>query len=285
MWVDVCDRGADCFEFLEYAHARGRHYVVRSSKDRRLGGDDHLGGDRIHRTLHAYAADLPVMGTRRVELAASTKRGAKARTATVSVAAGPVTLARPANPRGQCAAASLDLWVIRVAELDPPPGVDEPVRWVLLSNVAAPTFARATDRVDWYACRPAIEDYHKGMKSGLGIELPQLESAARLEPVIGLLSVVAAVLLQLRHAARRPEAAHAPAVVPELWVRLVASQAYRQPHRELSVREFFVGVARLGGHLARKDDGPPGWLTLWRGWRKLHLLVEGAEAVLQGKCV
>lgn len=286
-WVDVCDRGADCFEFLEYAHAQGRHYVIRSSKDRRLDGADHLGCDRVHRTLHGYAADLSVIGTRRVDVAASTKKGATARTATVSIAAGPVTLAAPANPRGQCAAASLDLWVIRVAEVDPPPGVAEPVEWVLLSNVATRTAEQAAERVDWYACRPVIEDYHKGKKTGMGIELPHLESAERLAPLIGLLSVVAAVLLPLRQAARQPEARHTPAtaVVPALWVSLVASQAYRQPGRQLSVAEFVVGVARLGGHLARKHDGPPGWLTLWRGWRKLHLLVQGAEAVIEGKCV
>jgi hypothetical protein len=290
LWVDVCDRGSDGFEFLQYAHAHGRHYVIRSAKDRRLDGDDHVGDDRIHRTLHGYAADLPVLGTRQVRLGASTKKGSKARTATVSLAGGPVTLRVPAHPRGQCAAgaSSLDLWVIHVAEVGPPPAGASPVRWVLLTNVAAPTLAQVAERVDWYACRPVIEDYHKGMKSGgVGIELPQLGSAERLEPMIGLLSVVAAVLLQLRHAARQPAARDTPAtaVVPELWTLLVASQAYRQPRRALSVAEFFVGVARLGGHLARKNDGPPGWLTLWRGWRKLHLLVEGAQAALAGKCV
>jgi hypothetical protein len=286
LWVDICDRGSDSFEFLQYEHAHGRHYVIRSSKDRKLEGDDHLGCDRIHRTLHEYARDLPVLGTRQVELGASTKRGSKARTATVSLAGGPVTLAMPTQPRGQCTQTSLDVWVICVAEIDPPADAS-PVHWVLLSNVAAATLEQISERVDWYSCRPIIEDYHKGMKSGVGIELPQLESADRLEPVIGLLSVVSAVLLQLRHAARQPQAQHTPAraVVPKLWVLLVASQAYRKPQRELSVTEFFVGVARLGGHLARKNDGPPGWQTLWRGWQRLHLLIEGALAALEGKCV
>jgi hypothetical protein len=286
LWVDICDRGSDSFEFLEYEHAHGRHYVIRSSKDRKLQGEDHVGLDRIHRTLHGYARDLPVLGTRQVQLGASTKKGSVARTATVSLAGGPVTLAMPAQPRGQCTRTSLDVWVIHVAEIDPPADAS-PVHWVLLSNVAAQTLEQISERVDWYGCRPIIEDYHKGMKSGVGIELPQLESADRLEPVIGLLSVVSAVLLQLRHAARQPQAHHTPAtaVAPRLWVLLVASQAYGKPQRELSVAEFFVGVARLGGHLARKNDGPPGWQTLWRGWQRLHLLIEGAQAALTGKCV
>ncbi len=29
--------------------------------------------------------------------------------------------------------------------------------------------------------------------------------------------------------------------------------------------------------MGRKGDGDPGWLTLWRGWRKLSLLVCGYE--------
>jgi Transposase Tn5 dimerisation domain len=49
------------------------------------------------------------------------------------------------------------------------------------------------------------------------------------------------------------------------------------PQRLLTVREFFRGVARLGGFLARKGDGEPGWQTTWRGWEKLALMVRGQE--------
>ncbi len=292
LWVDICDRGSDSFEFLEYEHTHQRSYVIRSSKDRSLDGEDHLGSDRIHCTLHGYARDLPTLLTRQVEVAASTKKGSKARRATVRIACAPITLAAPKQPRGQCSRSSLPLWVIHVAEINPPSDV-APLEWVLLSNVPVETPQQAAERVDWYNCRPIIEDYHKGQKTGLGIELPQFESADRLEPVLGVLSVVAAVLLQLRHAARDPESEHVAATerVPELWVKIIAAKVYTHPRKqskkfdELSVKEFFVGVACLGGHLARKNDGPPGWQTLWRGWRKLHLMIEGAEAALAEKCV
>jgi hypothetical protein len=42
-------------------------------------------------------------------------------------------------------------------------------------------------------------------------------------------------------------------------------------------RDFLRGVARLGGFLARKSDGEPGWLTIWKGWFVLSILVEGFE--------
>ena len=42
---------------------------------------------------------------------------------------------------------------------------------------------------------------------------------------------------------------------------------------------FYLGTeyAKLGGFLGRKGDGEPGWITIWRGWEKLHMLVRGAE--------
>ena len=35
MWVDICDRGGDLFEYLDHKHAQtGGRYVVRSKHDR-----------------------------------------------------------------------------------------------------------------------------------------------------------------------------------------------------------------------------------------------------------
>jgi hypothetical protein len=285
-WVDVADRGGDGFEFLCYEHARGRKYVIRSAKDRRLPDFDHVGDDRVHDHLHAYARDLPTLGTRTVEVPARAGTG-KARPARVRVAAGPVTLGPNRQTRGEHDGRTLDLWVIHVREVDPPappPGV-EPLEWILLSNLPAPDFELACRLIDFYACRPLIEDYHKGLKTGLGVERLQFERADRLEPVIALLSVVAALLLQLREAARRPDAdvtAAAATLVPASFVRVLSAKLDGRPRDDLSVREFVVGVARLGGFLARKHDGLPGWQTLWRGWNNLHLLIEGASLLRGG---
>jgi hypothetical protein len=281
-WVEIADRGADTFEFLDYCHRHGRHYLIRSSKDRPLAGDDHLGADRIYQQLHAYARDLPTLGTRPVQVHANrgrTKRAA--RQAIVSVSAGPVSIALPS--RGQCQQSPrLDLWAIAVREIGPPPppGI-EPLAWVLLTNVPTETMAQAAERLDWYECRPVVEELHAGQKGGIGIEGLRFEAAERLEPAIALLSVVAAMLLDLRQQARRPEAEHAPAAdhVPLLWVRVISGWRYRQVRDDLTLREFYLALGRLGGHLGRKGDGWPGWRKLWLGWNELHLMIEGALAI------
>ncbi|MBP5976460.1 hypothetical protein HW132_27965 [Brasilonema sp. CT11] len=38
-------------------------------------------------------------------------------------------------------------------------------------------------------------------------------------------------------------------------------------------------IARLGGFIGRKSDGPPGWQTLWRGWNRLQDICWGANFV------
>jgi hypothetical protein len=286
-WIDIADRGADTFEFLSHLHRRGGRYVIRCARDRALSGEDHVAIDRIHTHLLAYTRDLPSLGTRTLEIKRQQKTRRKprreARDATVRIAAGPVTLAPPHWACGDYPPEPLTLWVVHVVETDPPAG-ETALEWILLTNVPADTFEEAKRRVDWYGCRPVVEELHKGMKSGCGIEQMQFEYADRLQPMIGLLSVVAAVLLQLRQAARRPDADQTPAtdLLPGLFVRVLSAWRYKDPGRPMSVLEFMMALARLGGHLNRKGDGFPGWLTLWRGWENLRLMIMGAEAIGRG---
>lgn len=71
-----------------------------------------------------------------------------------------------------------------------------------------------------------------------------------------------------------PEAAGLTAT--ELWV------LRHQCCRPLTtVREVYLALAALGGHLGRKDNDPPGWQTLWLGHRTLRLLVKGVNMAAQ----
>src|SRR6476620_2735157 len=74
----------------------------------------------------------------------------------------------------------------------------EAIDWLLLTNVAVDALGDAWQRVAWYACRMVVEDYHKGMKTGVSIEELQLTTRGRLEAAIAVLSVVAVVLLAVR---------------------------------------------------------------------------------------
>ena len=131
-----------------------------------------------------------------------------------------------------------------------------------------------------------VEEFHKAKKTGCGIELPQFERVERLEPMIALLSVVAVGLLQLRWASRQPEAQRRLAVelMPETHVAVLSAWRFKKVRHDLTVYDFCLALARLGGHQNRKRDHPPGWLVLWRGWSVLEDMVAGAVAMRGLKC-
>jgi hypothetical protein len=279
--VDVCDRGADLFEYLDEKHAHAEGYVVRAAHDRRVLVDS--AGATSPCKLFAYARALPGQGFREIDVPA--RNGQPARQAQVQIAFGPVRLLPPKQPRGEHRQEALAVWVVHVRELEPPPGT-EPLEWILLTNVAVRNFADACERVDWYATRWVVEELHKVLKTGCAIEELQFKTEERLQPVIALLSVVGVFLLQLRDLSRRPEAKQRSAtdVLPRMWVVILSRWRHRVDRLDWTVHEFFYALARLGGHQNRKVDGMPGWLTIWRGWTKLQAMIAGATAAREEKC-
>jgi hypothetical protein len=276
--VEVADRGADVLEFLDFADSSGKYYLVRSKHNRRISLEN--GGET---KLHDFARTLPEGGRRTVEVAAAA--GHPGRTVTVAVSWAKVTLLIPKQPRGEIRGVPLTTWVVRVAKIDPPPGV-EPLEWILLTNVPADDLAAANERIDWYKCRWIVEEYHKALKTGCQIEDMQFTTEGRLQPAIALISVVAVSLLQLRDASRRPDAETRPATAlfPALLVTVLSLWRHGKRRSDLSVHEFCYALARLGGHQNRKCDHRPGWLVLWRGWTKLQAMAEHASALANERC-
>jgi Transposase DNA-binding len=283
VWVNLMDRGGDSFECLDRQRGLRQLFVVRSKSNRRVRVLDSSGRWRS-RKLHSWARRLATLATKTVEVAANEHQ--PARTARVRIAAGAVQLLPPPHPRrGEHGDEPLDLWIVHVKELQAPAGA-EPLEWLLLTNVPTATAAEALERVWWYEKRPVIEEFHKAQKTGCGMELPQFTTRKALEVAIGMLSVVAVQLLRLRDLSRQPEAQTRPAreVVDGEYVRVLSAWRWKQARPDLSVWEFLYALAKLGGHLNRTHDHPPGWLVLWRGWTKLQLLVDGAAAGRIARC-
>ena len=111
--------------------------------------------------------------------------------------------------------------------------------------------------------------------TGCRAEQRRLEEADRLVPLLGALAIVAVRLLGLRDAARCD--ADAPADVPQTTIKILAAKLQQSTECFATNRDFLRGVAGLGGFLARKSDGEPGWQTIWKGWFVLMILVEGYE--------
>jgi hypothetical protein len=274
-WVDVCDRGADLFEFLATEQSLGRHCVVRSTHNRRIGvGHDGVGDKRL---LHDWLRTLPPEGMAYTKAVYDQAQG-KERTAQLRVSYGAVVLQPPHVQKGEYDKTAIKAWAVRVWEETAPPGLAA-LEWLLLCLEPVTSAASAWEKSHWYSCRWIEEEYHKAQKTGCGVEDLQFHSEQALQPMIALLSVTAVMLLNLRQAARRPDAHERKAteVVAPIYEEVLRAWRYKRPRGEMSVYEFYLAVARLGGHMNRKADGFPGWLTLWRGWQKLESMVAGVE--------
>ncbi len=281
-WVHVFDRGADDFEVFCHVLENGGDWVVRASSLHRLilapGGEK--------RPLKEHLPTLPLTGTYELNLRARPKQ--PARTAKLEVRFGAIQMPAPQHQSPYVKALDpepMPMSVVWVREVDAPAGV-KPIEWVLYTSLRVETFEDAWMVIEYYECRWLIEEYHKALKTGCGVEHRVLRSADRLESMVGLMSVVAVRLLQLKSVARNEPDKPARSVVPPLWLQMlkVARKNLRRVH-DLTIRQFYRELAKLGGFLGRASDGEPGWITIWRGWEKLNTLVRGAQLAIQiGKC-
>lgn len=123
-----------------------------------------------------------------------------------------------------------------------------------------------------------MEEYHKALKTGCHLEARQYETAKRLEAITAVLSILAVRLVQLKMTARDDPQRPAEQVVPRKWIAMLQCLRKRIFSAPWTVREFYREMAKPGGFLGRKSDGEPGWITVWRGFEKLHLCLRGAES-------
>jgi len=283
-FITVADREADDFKLITTCRNFGHGFVIRAQHDRYVNG----GSDR----LRSYLSQQRVRGTVKVALPArravdtgpprrQRSRARAARAATLAVRWASVTLDPPRNdPRFKTGEA---VWVVSAEEVDPPRG-EAPVQWILLCSDAIRRMGDARRMMGWYKFRWKIEELHKAQKTGCRLEASQLHTELAFIRLAAITAVVAVRLLELRDAARgtlgeAAEQADDPAalceMVDELWIMVVAALA-QVAADQLTPRQFYETMARQGGWLGRKGDGRPGWLTLYRGWRKVALLVAGA---------
>lgn len=169
-------------------------------------------------------------------------------------------------------------------EIDPPEG-EQPVQWILLTNLAVHSLEQACQIVDWYRLRWRIETLFDALKNVCRIEKAQLREAAALRNLCALHLIVAWRILRLKNLSR--EHPHLPATIcftaGELEVlALMQPQASRQLD---TLREAVTAMARPGGYLARKNDKPPGLKTLARGHQRLCLLAAFHQQLAQAGCV
>ena len=269
MIVSIADRESDIYEcFLETpepAVGQSAHWITRAAQNRRLRPqkDD----DSQEKKLRTALADLPVKAQRVVRIGARANQ--PAREASVEIRAGRITLRAP--DRKDQKLPNKTVHVVWVREPHPPEG-SEPVDWVLLTSLPVETTADVLRVVDWYAARWWIEIYFRTYKQGCQVERLQLQTVDRVTPALALYKIVAWRLQYVTMLGREcPHVSCETVFAPAEWrCSWPIATGHPAPATPPTLGEFLRQVARLGGYLGRKHDGPPGPEVMWRGLRRVY---------------
>ena len=264
LWVRVGDRGADLYDHLRTCQTQRHRFLVRATQDRVLVA---VSPGKLFAAARASAR----LGTVTIEL--RTRPGQAARTALLQLSVTRVQLRAPQAFGAGCGQRPPVLCtVVRVWEAAPPPE-GKPLEWLLLTDLPAESFGQACEIAQMYATRWLEEEFHKALKTGLGVERLQLTTAQEWFAATAVMSIVAVRLLELRERLRQTPLA--PAEEAGLTKGELSVLRARSGKALLTVGEVALALGRLGGHLNRTGDGWPGWLTLWRGWQVLQTLIDG----------
>lgn len=280
IWVSVGDRGAEVYSHFEQCLAMNWHCLVRLKHDRAIDGGDHL--LTSVRSLPAMARHVVIIeGSLDPDAAdGMAVRQARSTAFTLNIAWQQVLVERPRGS-GDDSKPGILCHIVR-AWNEPGAGEDK-VEWVLLSTLPVLSEKDAVERLNWYKRRWVIEDFHKALKSGCKVQRSQIRTLDALLPLIGMCTVVAMRLVQMRDDARaNPEQTVGES---EETIQVLAVAIGKPPETLRTQRGFLRGVAMLGGFFGRKCDLQPGWMTISRGWYELQTLLRGFEIgrVLAGR--
>jgi len=244
------------------AESLGEKFIIRATHDRL----DAQGG-HILKELR----ESEIKGKIKMTIPENHKKKAKEREATMALRYQKFEVKKPQirNADASCAP-SLTLNLISIKEEG-----GEGIEWILMTNLLVETNEDALQVVEYYRQRWKIERFHFVLKSGCEIEKIQQRSVDAIELLLLMYSIIAAHIMQLTFIARTfPETPCSLLFSESEWQTLyrAAQKTRTAPETPYSMADAVRYVAKLGGFVGAKSDGPPGLKVIWLGLNALYLL-------------
>jgi hypothetical protein len=258
--IHIADREADIYELFFCSYEHNTDLLIRSRHNRRLKEGNDLWDAVASSGCSAKAViEIPE------------PNGKKRTGIEVELRYCNVEILRPRSSSNQYE--SVELTAIELKQVSAlQPWQEGAVHWKLLTSVAVDKAGDALRCVKWYCCRWLIERFHYVLKSGTKIEELQLHKAGSLQKAIHVYSMAAMRIMQLVYQSRqRPEASCEVVLTREQWsvLYMLIHQTPVLPKHPPTLGEAVNWIGRLGGHLGRKSDGPPGLKTVWLGYQRI----------------
>jgi Transposase DNA-binding/Transposase Tn5 dimerisation domain len=256
--VHVTDREGDIYELFCEAREANTHFLIRTCVDRLAGDGEHTVADEMD--------EVRVKGLHRVEVG---DRNGNVDEAVLEIRYRRIKVLPPIGKQKRYP--PLTLTVIHAQERGTPKNRDS-IEWKLITDLPVQSCKDAIDKIRWYAMRWKIETFHKILKSGCRAEESQLRTAERLANLISVFCILSWRVFWLTMLNRTD-----PDMPPDLALtqneidlldKLVADKSEKRPAIK-TISRYLIKIARLGGYLARANDGPPGNTVIWRGLSRL----------------
>jgi len=268
--IHIGDRESDIYELFCLAAEENTHFLVRTCVDRRVG----TGSTTIAKKMKRE----PIQGVHQIEVLDAKRRPIQVE---LQLRYSQMTVHPPIGKHKKYS--PLSLTVIHAWERGKPKG-RKAICWKLLTDLSVENLDEAIEKVEWYSQRWKIETFFKVLKSGCRAEDAKLRTAERLTNLIAVFCVIAWRVFWLTMMNRTNPQKSANTVLTETEIAILNHLAVEMdgpPPKNLA--HYLLTIAKLGGYLDRKNDGPPGNIVLWRGLTRLtdiHLGVEISKGIV-----
>lgn len=254
--IHIADREADVYELFFHTSQDNTDLLIRARHNRSLSNGSHL-WDSI--------AEQPVVAI--VDLHIPDKTGKKKIKVEAEVRYHQVEILRPQHNKN-----SYESVMLTAIEIKEHSKEQDSIHWKLLTTLELNNLDEVLQCVKWYTYRWLIERFHYVLKSGTKIEQLQLKDAVSLQKAIAVYSMAAFRVMQLVYESRHhPEVSCEVVLTKAQWQTLymLIHSSNQIPKKPPSLHQAVMWIGKLGGHLGRKSDGPPGLKTVWQGYQQL----------------
>lgn len=258
--IHIADREADIYELFFHAYEPNTDLLIRARHNRSLTNGSHL-WDSIAEQLVVATVSLDIPD----------KTGREKLKVEADIRYHKVEVLRPSNNKDSYE--SVTLTAIEIKEKNSAgKNEDDIIHWKLLTTSEISSVSDALKCVKWYTFRWLIERFHYVLKSGTKIEELQLKDAESLQKAIAVYSMAAFRVMQLVYESRHhPQVSCEVVLTKAQWKTLymLIHNNNQIPKQAPSLQQAVLWIGRIGGHLGRKSDGPPGLKTVWLGYQQL----------------
>ena len=267
--VHVGDRGSDIYELFDVGRMAGTHFVFRTCVDRCAGDGGHVVSEEM--------AQEKCKGLHKVEVL---DRHGRVTEALLELRYRRILL-RPPRAK-QSRYRPIWLTVLHATERGKPRD-REPIEWKLVTDLPVNSRAQAIEKLRWYALRWKIERFHKILKSGCQAEQSKLRTAERLVNLLAIYSILSWRIFWLTMISRVDGATNIKLAFTPVEIDVLNRMDRKRcsTRSVLRLRDGLKLLAMLGGYLARRGDGPPGNMVIWRGMRRLTDIEIGYQMAMQ----